>query len=66
MSNDNNDNIYNDNIEYVVSSSIEKDMELANIHLKRHVTKQGQILNLDSSCEYCQIHFEEEKILNKK
>jgi hypothetical protein len=60
---DNNDE---EKIEYVVSTSIEKDMELANTHLKRHVTERGEILNLDRNCEYCQIHFKEETILNKK
>ena len=51
-------------LEYeVVSKAIKKDIEPAHNHTTNHVTVQGEILKLDSDCEYCKIYFDEEKII---
>jgi hypothetical protein len=41
---------------------IENDIDTAETHLSNHVTTEGQILNLDKNCEYCQIYLEEEGV----
>jgi hypothetical protein len=50
----------------VVSKAIKKDIEPAYDHTKNHITVQGEILKLDSDCEYCKIYFEERRILKTK
>ena len=52
-------------IDYVVSKTIKKDIEAAYNRTKNHITTKGEILKLDSECEYCKIYFEEQRILNK-
>jgi hypothetical protein len=53
-------------MEDIISRSIKRDIDTAYNHMKRHTTSQGEILEIDRDCEYCRIHFEEKKILNKK
>jgi hypothetical protein len=53
-------------VEQVISKTIKKDIELANSHMKNHITIQGEILSLDADCEYCKIYFEEQRILKRK
>jgi hypothetical protein len=51
---------------HVISETIKKDIEPAYKHTKNHITTQGEILKLDTDCEYCKIYFEEQRILNRK
>ena len=44
---------------------IKRDIDQAKTHLENHVNTKGQVLDLDENCEYCNIHFEEQKILHK-
>ena len=44
---------------------IKRDINQAKTHLENHVNTKGQVLDLDENCEYCNIHFEEQKILHK-
>jgi hypothetical protein len=53
-------------VEQVISKTIKKDIEPAYNHTKNHITTQGEILQLDSDCEYCKIYFEEQRILKGK
>ena len=41
------------------------DIDQAKTHLENHVNTKGHVLDLDDNCEYCHIHFEEQKILKK-
>ena len=51
-------------LEYeVVSKAIKTDIEPAYNHTTNHITVQGEILKLDSDCEYCKIYFDEERII---
>jgi hypothetical protein len=52
-------------INEAVKQQIKRDVDQAKTHLENHVNTKGQILDLDDDCEYCQIHFEEQKILKK-
>jgi len=52
-------------IEELVLNGIKKDIEIANSHLEYHVNNEGKILSLDENCEYCKIHLNEDKLLNK-
>jgi hypothetical protein len=52
-------------INEAVKHQIKKEVDQAKIHLKNHVNTKGQILTLYKDCEYCQIHFEERRILKK-
>jgi hypothetical protein len=49
----------------VIAKTIKKDIEPAYNHTKNHITSEGEILQLDSDCEYCKVYFEEQRILNK-
>ena len=49
----------------ILDHQIKKDVDQAKIHLKDHVNTKGQVLELLEDCEYCQIHFEELRILKK-
>jgi hypothetical protein len=53
-------------IDYPVSETIKKDIESAYNHTKNHITTQGDILELDTHCEYCKVYFEEQRILKTK
>jgi hypothetical protein len=44
---------------------IKREINQAKTHLENHVNTKGQVLGLDENCEYCHIHFEEQKILKK-
>jgi hypothetical protein len=50
-------------INEAVKHQIKREVDQAKIHLKYHVNTKGQILTLHEDCEYCQIHFEEQRIL---
>jgi hypothetical protein len=50
-------------INETVKHQIKRGVDQAKIHLKDHVNTKGQILALHEDCEYCQIHFEEQRIL---
>ena len=52
-------------ISEAVKHQIKKEVDQAKIHLKDHVNTKGQVLELLGDCEYCQIHFEEQRILKK-
>jgi hypothetical protein len=52
-------------INEAVKHQIKKEVDQARIHLKGHVNTEGQVLQLYEDCEYCQIHFEEQRILKK-
>ena len=52
-------------INEAVKHKIKKEVDQAKIHLKYHVNTKGHILTLHEDCEYCQIHFEEQRILKK-
>jgi hypothetical protein len=52
-------------INEAIKHQIKKEVDKAKIHLKDHVNTKGQILKLHEDCEYCQIHFEEQRILKK-
>ena len=52
-------------INQAVKHQNKREVDQARIHLKDHVNTKGQVLQLRTDCEYCQIHFEEERILKK-
>ena len=52
-------------IKEAAKQQIKRDINQAKTHLENHVNMKGQVLDLDENCEYCHIHFEEQKILNK-
>jgi biotin synthase-like enzyme len=52
-------------IDEAVKHQIKREVDQARIHLKDHVNAKGQVLQLRKDCEYCQIHFEEQRILKK-
>jgi hypothetical protein len=52
-------------IKEAAKQQIKRDIDQAKTHLENHVNTKGQVLDLDKNCEYCHIHFEEQKILNK-
>jgi hypothetical protein len=52
-------------INEAIKRQIIKEVDQARIHLKDHVNTKGQVLQLRKDCEYCQIHFEEQRILKK-
>ena len=52
-------------IKEAAKQQIKRDINQAKTHLENHVNMKGQVLDLDENCEYCNIHFEEQKILNK-
>ncbi len=52
-------------IDEAVKYQIKKEVDQAKIHLKDHVNAKGQVLQLREDCKYCQIHFEEQRILKK-
>jgi hypothetical protein len=52
-------------IKEAAKQHIKRDINQAKTHLEYHVNTKGQVLDLDENCEYCNIHFEEQKILNK-
>ncbi len=52
-------------INEAVKHQIKKEVDQARVHLKDHVNAKGQVLTLHEDCEYCQIHFEEQRILKK-
>jgi hypothetical protein len=45
-------------VEDIVADSIATELEIANSHLRNHVTREGKILGLDKNCEYCHVYFE--------
>ncbi len=49
-------------VESHLSNVIRRDMNTAYVHIDRHVTAQGEILKLDSDCEYCKIYLLEQEI----
>ena len=52
-------------INEAVKHQIKKEVDQAKIHLIDHVNTKGDILPLHEDCAYCQIHFEEQRILKK-
>jgi hypothetical protein len=52
-------------INEAVKHQIKREVDQARIHIKYHVNIRGQVLQLHKDCEYCQIHFEEQRILKK-
>ena len=52
-------------IKETAKQHIKRDINQAKSHLENHVNTKGQVFDLDENCEYCHIHFEEQKILNK-
>ena len=52
-------------IKEAAKQHIKRDINQAKTHLEYHVNTKGQVLDLDENCEYCHIHFEEQKILKK-
>lgn len=42
---------------------IMQDIHSASFHLEHHVTTDGTIIDLDPTCEYCQVYIEEQRIL---
>jgi hypothetical protein len=52
-------------IKEAAKQQIKRDIDQAKTHLENHVNTKGQVLDLDKNCEYCHIHFEEQKILKK-
>ena len=52
-------------INEAVKHQIKREVDQAKIHLKDHVNTKGHILTLHEDCEYCQTHFEEQRILKK-
>jgi biotin synthase-like enzyme len=50
-------------INEAVKHQIKRDVDQAKIYLRDHVNIKGQILELQEDCEYCQIYFEEQRIL---
>ena len=52
-------------INEAVKYQIKREVDQAKIHLRDHVNTKGQVLKLSEDCEYCQIHFEEQRILKK-
>jgi hypothetical protein len=49
-------------VESHLSNVIRRDMNTVYVHIDRHVTAQGEILKLDSDCEYCKIYLLEQEI----
>jgi hypothetical protein len=49
---------FSQQIEDIVADSIVTELEIANSHLRNHVTREGKILGLDKNCEYCHVYFE--------
>ena len=52
-------------INEAVKHQIKKEVDQARIHHKDHVNTKGHVLQLFEDCEYCQIHFEVQRILKK-
>jgi biotin synthase-like enzyme len=50
-------------INEAVKHQIKKKVDQAKVHLNGHVNSKGKVLDLHEDCEYCQIHFEEQRIL---
>jgi len=55
--------IDNELISEAVKHQIKKEVDQAKIHLNSHVNSKGKVLELHEDCEFCQIHFEEQRIL---
>ena len=52
-------------IKEAAKQQIKRDIDQAKTHLENYVNTKGQVLDLLENCEYCHIHFEEQKILKK-
>jgi hypothetical protein len=50
-------------VEDKMACIIMQDIHSASFHLEHHVTEDGSIVQLDSDCEYCQVYFEEQRLL---
>jgi hypothetical protein len=61
----NSSNIEIMSLKEAAKQQIKRDIDQAKTHLENHVNTKGQVLDLDENCEYCHIHFEEQKILKK-
>ena len=53
-------------VESHLSNVIRRDIDRAYAHIDRHVTVQGEILELDSDCEYCKIYLLDNEMNNEK
>jgi hypothetical protein len=51
-------------INEAVKYQIKREVDQAKIHLNGHVNSKGKVLELHEDCEFCQIHFEEQRILH--
>jgi biotin synthase-like enzyme len=51
-------------INEAVKHQIKNEVDQAKIHLNGHVNSKGKVLELHEDCEFCQIHFEEQRILH--
>jgi hypothetical protein len=51
-------------INEAVKHQIKREVNQAKIHLNNHVNSNGKVLELHDDCEFCQIHFEEQRILH--
>jgi hypothetical protein len=51
-------------INEAVKHQIKREVDQAKIHLNGHVDSKGKVLELHENCEFCQIHFEEQRILH--
>jgi hypothetical protein len=51
-------------INEAVKHQIKREVDQAKIHLHGHVNSKGKVLELHEDCEFCQIHFEELRILH--
>jgi hypothetical protein len=50
-------------INEAVKCQIKREVDQAKIHLNKHVNSKGKVLELHDDCEFCEIHFEEQRIL---
>jgi hypothetical protein len=51
-------------INEAVKHQIKREVDQAKIHLNGHVNSKGKVLELHEDSEFCQIHFEEQRILH--
>ena len=50
-------------VEDKMACIIMQDIHSASYHLEHHVTQDGNVVELDLNCEYCQVYIEEQRIL---
>jgi hypothetical protein len=51
-------------INEAVKYQIKREVDQAKIHLNNHVNSKGKVLELHDDCEFCQIHFEEQRLFH--